>query len=365
MSIARLQTIVDAGARRALVILNDDGGTRVEGGELVADGLSGLGQRGLDAANDVVPDFIVEGINQLGAANRSSIQRSKAADYVRTEVHSAITALYWVRIADDMKARGLGSLLSMLSGRGWLDWAGSSRAQSEAKRLLRDSRALERWRVQGPGDALDGEAWRALNLYAGAAYPIQILNPTPPQSVVQSRGWRVLLQVHPNMARMGPVLGGIEVLSRSGVPNAAAGIAKIRQTYAAELRFLGAELSLGQGANAQQSARGSATRQSVPAWPSAKLPQGLAGISPATGRVWIAEAWFEMSVPQRVAWLKKNGLPVEYAYADGQARYKNTKTGGGTLTLIAGTLALTGLGTAAVLKLRKRPRRRIRKGRRK
>lgn len=205
-----------------------------------------------------------------------------------------------------------------------------------------------------------GEGQRAAGIYMNAAAPAARVS--VPARIYQSPAWALMLKASPGFSEVGGrFVGVMAAIDAGGLPLPSDGAQALKRAYPAQWRSSGAQL-FESAPSARQEAPAT-TRRTVPSWPSANLPRGLATINPATGRAWIAEGWFEMSVAQRVAWLKSQGLPTAYAYADGQARNKTTKTGGGALPLIAGTLVLTGLGAAAVLT--KRPRRRTRKGRRK
>lgn len=207
-----------------------------------------------------------------------------------------------------------------------------------------------------------GEGQRAAGIYMNAAAPAAQVS--VPARIYQSPAWALMLKASPGFSEVGGrFVAVMAAIDAGGLPQPAAGAQALQKAYPTQWRSSGARL-FESAPSARQEAPGSTARRVVPSWPSAKLPNGLQTINPATGRAWIAEAWFEMSVAQRVAWLKANGLPVEYAYADGQARYKSKKAGGGALPLAVGVLTVTGLGAAAALKYFRRPKRRIRGRRR-
>lgn len=213
-----------------------------------------------------------------------------------------------------------------------------------------------------------GDGQRAAKVYMDAAAPNRAVS--VPSDLYSSPAWALMLNAWGGFSatcgRQAAVLATID--RRNGLPEPALGAAALEREFPTQWATVKrSQPNLGQGVpgRAQQGGGdGSTARRVVPTWASAELPQGLRTINPATGAVWAGASWFEMSVPQRVEWLRANNLPIEYAQADGEARYrartqtKKSTSGGAAVPLALGLLGVAGIGIAVT---RNQPKRRGRK----
>lgn len=268
----------------------------------------------------------------------------------------------------EIDRRGLGSFYAAIAnGASVVPWS-----EYVANGDVRDLRGVPR-----------GEGQRAARIYMDAAAPGARVG--VPSRITGSDAWQVLTRAWGDFSMVvGRFVAVMDAFDKRGLPDPPAGARALMQAYPRQWAQFEASSGgpiFGSTGLSAQEAPALVDPSKVPIWPSEGMPQGLQSLDPTTGKPWIAtDGWADMTEAQKVAWLTARGLPSEYAYADGEARYrarvgaagagagaKNTKRSGGLMLPIVGVLTTAGISAAAAISRAKRSTRKggkSRKGRR-